>query len=69
MKRMRCLAELTISTRFERLDLWPGVEVDFDRELDVNHTIADAVAGRETCFEPVEVPAVGSVTDAVDDGA
>jgi hypothetical protein len=54
MRRMRCLAELTIQPTGTGLreELWPGLEVDFDRELAPGLTVAQAIAGREDCFEP-----------------
>lgn len=81
MRMMRCKAELTLNVRGRREELWPGLEVDFDRELApavpevaahgvdgdpdyrpaqaarVRVTVADAVQGREDCFEPVATPA------------
>lgn len=55
MRRMRCKAELTIRiVGTEHVEeLWPGLEVDIDRELKPGLTIAHAISGREDCFEPV----------------
>lgn len=52
---MRCKAELRIAVTGSNasLDLWPGVEVDVDRELAPGLTIAAAVMGRDSCFEDV----------------
>lgn len=56
MKMMRCQAHVDIhlsgaNPRTE--SLWPGLEVDFDRELRPGFTVADAIQGREAAFEPV----------------
>lgn len=50
---MRCRAQLTLSGSWGSEHLWPGLEVNFARELAPGFTVADAVAGREDCFEPV----------------
>jgi len=55
----RCLAQLSIVLPdrpgnpmvVERL--WPGLEVDMERELAPGFTVADAVAGKEDCFEDI----------------
>lgn len=67
MRMMRCKSELRISLTGSpiALDLWPGVEVDFDRELAPEHTIAQLVHGREDCFEPVSPEIVDPVSEPV----
>lgn len=51
MKRCRVAMDLHGSWGLERL--WPGLEVNLERELAPGFTVADAVAGREDCFEDV----------------
>jgi hypothetical protein len=59
----RCLAQLSLSGRGFTELLQPGMEVNLDRELAPGFTVADAIAGRENCFEdvdedvPLELPA------------
>lgn len=53
--RMRCKADLhihVVSTGL-RLELHPGQEVEIDQVLAPGHTLADAIRGREDCFELV----------------
>ncbi len=59
MRMMRCNAEIAIHVvgTDRREELWPGVEVDADRELAPGFTVADAIRGREDCFVAVEPPA------------
>lgn len=49
----RCLAQISLSGSWGTEHLWPGLEVNVDRELAPGFTVADAVAGREECFEDV----------------
>jgi hypothetical protein len=53
-KMKRCLAQLSLSGRWGTEHLWPGLEVNFERELAPGFTVAAAIAGRENCFEDVE---------------
>lgn len=57
--KKRCLASLSLSGSWGTEYLWPGLEVDLDRELAPGFTVGDAVRGREDCFEDV-----AAVTDA-----
>lgn len=50
----RCLVPMTLSGSWGQEHVWPGLEVNFDRELKPGFTVADAVAGREDCFEDVD---------------
>ncbi len=52
--KKRCLAQLSLAGSWGTVHLWPGLEVDVDRELEPGFTVADAVVGREDCFEPIE---------------
>lgn len=61
--RKRCLAQLTLSGRWGTEHLWPGLEVNFARELAPGFTVADAVAGREDCFEDVAMSAEDADVD------
>jgi hypothetical protein len=49
----RCLAQLSLSGSWGTQYLWPDLEVDLERELAPGFTVADAVRGREDCFEDV----------------
>lgn len=50
----RCRAQLTVRVPGRPDEhLWPGLEVNFARELAPGYTLAQAVAGRESCFEDV----------------
>lgn len=49
----RCRAQLSIRGSWGTEKLWPGLEVDMDRELEPGFTVADAVRGREDAFEPI----------------
>jgi hypothetical protein len=62
MRMMRCKADLEIHVTGTgvREVLWPGLEVNFERELVPGHTIADAIAGREDCFEPIDTSAAAA---------
>jgi len=60
----RCLAQLTLSGRWGTEHFWPGLEVNFARELAPGFTVADAVAGREDCFEDAHVNAAVNTTAA-----
>jgi|SRR5579872_2793071 len=53
----RCLAQLSLSGSWGTEHLWPDLEVDLDRELAPGFTVADAVRGREDCFEDVYITA------------
>lgn len=51
----RCLAQLSIRAGGQEEHLWPGLEVNFERELAPGYTVAHAIVGRESCFEDVYV--------------
>ncbi len=55
MKMMRCKAPIAIHVTgtATRVEFAPPMDVDLDRELAPGFTIAQAVEGREDCFEPV----------------
>lgn len=55
----RCRAQLNLAGRWGTEYLWPGLEVNFARELAPGFTVADAVAGREDCFDDVDPPSDG----------
>lgn len=60
----RCLAQLSLSGSWGTEHLWPGLEVNFARELAPGFTVADAIAGREDCFEDVvEAPIAMNVAE------
>lgn len=56
---MRCKAVMTLNTRgVDRAEyLWPGLVINLERELAPGFTVGDAIAGRESEFEPVDDPA------------
>lgn len=59
-RMMRCLAVMEMVRRDGTGEkLQAGMEVDFDRVFDPANgcTVAQAVEGREECFEPVAQPA------------
>lgn len=56
----RCRAQLTIECGGKTEHLWAGLEVNFERELAPGFTVADAVAGREDCFEIAGEPIASS---------
>lgn len=76
MRMMRCIAGLSVTIVGTDVTehFWPGLEVNFDRELKPAtehkpaYTLAEAVAGRENCFEEAgagdESPA--PIIDSVD---
>lgn len=48
----RCLAQLSIAVAGRPTEhLWPGLEVNVDRELAPGYTLKQAIAGREDAFE------------------
>lgn len=47
----RCRAQLTLSGSWGTEHLWPGLEVNVDRELAPGFTVGDAIAGRDDCLE------------------
>lgn len=51
----RCLAQLSLTGSWGTEHLWPGLEVNMDRELAPGFTVAHAIEGREDCFEDVTV--------------
>jgi hypothetical protein len=57
MKMMRCKAPIQIhlTGTTTRVEFVPPMDVDLDRELAPGFTVADAIEGREDCFEPVPV--------------
>jgi hypothetical protein len=60
----RCLVPMTLSGRWGSEHLWPGLEVNVERELAPGFTVADAVVGREECFEDVSITMDGGPTPA-----
>lgn len=50
----RCLGQLSVTVNGRTEHLWPGLEVNVDRELAPGYTLGHAVAGREDLFEDVE---------------
>lgn len=54
MRMMRCLAVLSIAVPGKATEhYWPGLEVNFDREIKPGYTVADAVKGKaESYFTP-----------------
>ena len=54
MRWMRCLGELAIRGDDFGRRLGPGALIDFDEQLAPGYRVAEALKGRETCFEPVE---------------
>jgi len=61
-KMRRCLAQLSLAGSWGTENLWPGLEVDLNRELAPGVTVGDAVQGREDCFEPIHAPAHKAAT-------
>ena len=59
----RCRAQLSITGAWGAEHLQPGMPVDLGRELAPGFTVADAVAGREDCFDD------GPITDEADPAA
>lgn len=58
---VRCRTAMTLHARANdhTEHVWPGLVVSLDRELAPGYTIADAIAGREGCFEAVNDPTEG----------
>lgn len=56
MRMMRCLGVMDIWVGEHHEELFNGREIDFDRVLDqkTGYTVADAIAGREDLFVPLE---------------
>jgi hypothetical protein len=52
----RCLAQLTLTGVWGSEHLFPGLEINFDRELAPGVTVRSVIAGRENCFEDVIAP-------------
>ena len=53
----RCRAQMSLAGPWGTEHLWPGLEVNIDRELMPGFTVAEAVRGREDCFEDLdEIP-------------
>jgi hypothetical protein len=64
----RCRVPMTVSGRWGSEHFWPGLEVNLERQLASGVTVADAIAGREDCFEDPEPAAAdpdATTTDTV----
>jgi hypothetical protein len=59
MKMLRCKAPVRIHVTATAaiVEFDPPMEIDVDRELSPGFTVADALRGRDDCFEPVPVDA------------
>lgn len=64
----RCLAQLSLAGPWGTEHFWQGLEVNFARELAPGFTVADAVAGREDCFEDVDAPITMALDGPAPDG-
>lgn len=65
----RCLVPMTLSGRWGSEHLWPGLEVNVERELAPGFTVAAAIAGREDCFEDVTAAPDEPVAEPTNDTA
>ena len=61
----RCRVPMTLSGRWGSEHLWPGLDVNMERELAPGFTVAAAVAGREECFADVPADVVEEARKAI----